>query len=545
MTQMERRDFLTFLGAGSYAMLQSYQSIASSTKPSKVAKTSSAKDKVPFTPIQASSKDEFQVAPEYKYDILCKWNDPLGSSGVKGPESFGYNNDFTAFIPINAREGKKSSSEGLLFVNHETVTPLFVTGYKGEGPRNAADIQKEKLNLGASVLHIKQDLKTKKWSLVKDSKYTRRYTALYPEIAMSGPAKDDLVSGTGTYGNCSGGVTPWHTVLTCEENYDEVNRSENGLNWQSVPEEAVDEKKYGWVVEIDPFNEVTPKKHTALGRFAHENAAVRISKDKKLVIYMGDDKADQCLYKFVSSGRYSTKMSRQESSTLLESGTLFVADLQNKKWLPLDLQKNPKLQEAGFKSQSEVLIDTRRASAAAGGSPLDRPEDCEIDPKDGSVYVAFTNNSNKKNHHGHILHLREKNNEAEALDFDFDIILAGGELSGISCPDNMVFDPEGRLWVSCDISSAKLSKEPYQAFANNGFYLVHLTGPERGKAIQFASAPVEAELTGPSFTPDGKTLFLSVQHPGEMSKDISKPTSTWPNSDGSTPAPAVVVIQRR
>ena len=88
-----------------------------------------------------------------------------------------------------------------------------------------------------------------------------------------------------------------------------------------------------------------------------------------------------------------------------------------------------------------------------------------------------------------------------------------------------------------------MNKPPYEKFGNNGLFVLIRNGEDAGNVYQVASAPTDAELTGPFFAPDGETLFLSVQHPGEGSKDLSNLTSNWPNGGTSAPQSAVVAIQ--
>lgn len=172
-----------------------------------------------------------------------------------------------------------------------------------------------------------------------------------------------------------------------------------------VPE--LDPTHYGWVVEIDPFDPNSkPKKHSMLGRFAHENAVMTLGRSGRPVVYTGDDANDQCLYKFISDDVYRPELGNQNSK-LLEKGTLYVADMGSLKWIPLDLNKTPELQEK-YSTQGEVLVNTRDAAHFVGGTPLDRPEDVEIHPFDGSVYVAFTNNLNHGNYYGQIYRIVEK-----------------------------------------------------------------------------------------------------------------------------------------
>jgi len=487
-----------------------------------------------FRPIRPSSQDQLILPRGYKYDIVATWGEDFGNG-----EKFGYNNDFTCYFGSNP-------NEGLLWVNHEYIghMSIFVTGYKEEpgGPkRSAQQIAIEKYNLGGSVIHIRKG-QDGKWSIVKGSQYNRRITANTP-INLTGPAKEDAaVSGVtqviGTFANCSGGKTLWNTALSGEENYAEIVE-----DWSENPEvPALNPTHYGWVVEIDPFDPTsTPKKHSMLGRFAHENAVMTLGRSGRLVVYSGDDADDECVYKFVSNGVYNPELGK-ENSRLLEEGTLYVADMGANKWIPLNLNKTPKLREK-YKTQGEVLVNTREAAKLVGGTPLDRPEDVEIHPRDGSVYIALTNNTKHGNYFGQIYHLVEENNDHESTSFVYEIFISGGPQSGFACPDNLMFDQTGNLWVCAGISSDKINQGAYKPFGNNGLFMIPTEGPNRGKVMQFASAPVQAELTGTWLAPDGETLFMSVQHPGEESTDVNNPTSRWPYGD--IPRPSVVAITRQ
>jgi hypothetical protein len=351
----------------------------------------------------------------------------------------------------------------------------------------------------------------------------------------------------GTLANCSGGRTPWHTVLSCEENYLDCNGTTGegeyrGLRWAELPHHRIDERQYGWVVEVDPFGELPPVKHSALGRFAHENTAWRLGRTGRLVIYMGDDAQDQYFYKFVSKEKHVPTAPRADQRKLLTEGMLYVADFAQGTWLPLDLERNAALKEAGFKSQAEVLLGARDAAKKVEATPIDRPEDCEVHPLDGTVYIALTNSKKHGNLFGQIIRLIEDRDDAEGESFRFEIFLAGGPQTGLACPDNLCFDKNGNLWVACDISGAAMHKGAYGPFGNNGYFFVPTSGPSTGEAFQFASGPTDAELTGPWFTEDEDTLFLSIQHPGSGSKSLDQLTSHWPHGGDALPRPAVVAI---
>lgn len=344
---------------------------------------------------------------------------------------------------------------------------------------------------------------------------------------------------TGTFANCSGGVTLWNTILSCEENFDSV----------VADTKLKDETHYGWVVEVDPFDPNSiPKKHTALGRFSHENTAMTLAPNGQLVVYMGDDANDQYVYKYVSRGSYS-KSTGKANARLLEEGTLYVANFGKGKWIALDYGKNEALQKAVdstgkllFTSQADVLVKCREAAKAVGATAMDRPEDLEVHPIDGSVFISLTNNSKHGNFYGQIVRLFPKDNNHAAEEFTFEIFAAGGPQSGFAAPDNLAFDSAGNLWVVTDISSSSMNSGIYKTFGNNGVFFIPTSGSDKGVAAQFASAPVGAEMTGPWFAPDEKTLFMSVQHPGENLESYEAPTSHWPKGGTSIALPGVVAI---
>ncbi|HAA22345.1 MAG TPA: alkaline phosphatase, partial [Cytophagales bacterium] len=275
------------------------------------------------------------------------------------------------------------------------------------------------------------------------------------------------------------------------------------------------------------------QKHVALGRFAHECCTVYELEDKRVVAYSGDDANDEFLYKFISS---------QPSS--LKEGILYVADTVNGQWISLDWEAQPLLQEK-FKDQTEVLVRVREAARMLGATELNRPEDIEIDPVTGNILVSLTNNKPKGDLHGSILKIEETDGAFDALTFQASTYYAGGEESGFSCPDNLAFDMSGNLWITTDMSGSAMNKGdgPYMPFKNNSLFVIPRYGADAGKVIRVVSAPRDAELTGPWFSPDGKTLFLSVQHPGEQTRDLTEPTSTWPFDTDGIPKPAVVAIQ--
>lgn len=502
---------------------------------------------IPFRPIAPTSADTLTLAEGFSSQILASFGDDIGNG------SFGMDSDFTAFFPIDLLDkgfdlarphfgwtpATASSTEGLLVVSHETPMPMFGSGYSGEGPKTAEQIRKEHGIVGLSVMRVAN--RDGRWQIVKDSPLNRRYDGL-SHLQLTGPAAtlDGGPAAVGTIDNCSGGVTPWGTALSGEENIQDYTPAPPvGYGW---PVDPYDKRHYGYIVEVDPFDPAAmPRKHTAMGRFRHENVAIRVAPDGTVAAYMGDDKRNSCVYKFVAERKLTDLRDRASNMDILTAGRLYVANFGTGRWLLLDHARDEKLQKR-FASQAEVLADARAAGLEAGGTPVDRPEDIEVHPVDGSVYVSLTNNYEHGNFHGHIVRILEDGNEPGALTFDWDIIAVGGAQSGFSCPDNLLFDAQSRLWMCSDVSDSDVGRGIYEFQGNNSLYLVSTSGDDRGSVYRFASAPHGAEMTGPSWTPDGKTLFLSIQHPGGDSKSLDKLTSHWPDGGDAIPRGSVVAI---
>jgi len=503
---MQRRDFLQFLGFSTVMMTMPKELLAMSKTPNH--------HSFPF--LKPSREDKVELSEGLNYSILMKTGEAINAK-----ERFGSNNDFIAFHSLSA-------TSAILWVNHEYMMPVLINGNE----RSKENIDLEMKEVGGSLLELKKE--NNEWKVVKNSPYNRRLDANTKiPFAWNEKIKGDSFA-LGTMGNCAGGKTPWGTFLTCEENYDlfwgdrdskgkEVGK--NIFNWDKFYPR--DPEHYGWVVEIEPLTGKS-KKLISLGRCAHECAAVTKAKNGKVVAYTGDDHNDEHFYKFIS-----------DSNDSLEKGKLYVANLEKGEWVSLVLSEQPILQKH-FKSQTEVQIYAREAAKLVGATPLARPEDIEFDPLTGNVLVTLTNNKPKGNFHGSILKVMETDNDPGSLTFKHDTFLAGGKELGFACPDNMVFDKAGNLWFTSDISGDNIEKGAYEGFGNNSLFVFLRSGPHQGKVYRIANAPVDAEFTGPCFDPDYKTLFLSVQHPGEFSESLDKLTSHWP--DGGKPLSCVLTI---
>jgi len=491
----------------------------------------------------------------------------------------------------------------LLCINHEIcyLSHYWPDGRVPEHPDGAMRALAEQSAIGHSVVEIRRVDGT--WVVAKDSPYNRRITgntlchirgpaAGHPRLQTSEDPTGARV--LGTLANCSGGQTPWGTILSGEENIYRFFRTpthEDGtldvgietehltrmffggdpyFSWYQhasrfdVGQEPHEPNRFGWVVEIDPRDPTAPPiKHTALGRFFHEGAEVVLNADGRIVVYMGDDSGDEYLYRYVSAGVYDPD-DRQNASSLLDDGTLYVArfDDDGLTWMPLDIAEEPFASSQVFASQGDLLIETRQAADLVGATPMDRPERVTVSPRTGRVVVALTKHKNRTtanaanprtpNPCGHLLELIPPDGDHVAERFAWTVLLMAGdpkdpdsgavyhpEVSDngwFAAPDNCIFDPGGRLWITTD-GSERLG------FAD-GLYACHTEGERRACTRLFFRGPVGSELTGPCFSPDGRSMFLSVQHPGADS-EFADPNTRWPDFDPTRPPRSAVVVLTR
>ena len=401
----------------------------------------------------------------------------------------------------------------------------------------------------------------------------------------------------GTFNNCANGQTPWGTYLTCEENFNSffgantegsVNADQKRYGISAKPSDyqwhKFDERfdvtknpnepnRHGWVVEIDPNDpNSTPLKRSALGRFKHENAALTINKDNHVVVYLGDDERGEHLYRFVSKNKYQ-KGNDAANRNLLEEGTLYVAqfDMEDKalkgqgRWLELTFGKNGLTPENGFNSQAEVLIFARRAATQVGATTMDRPEWVAVHPNNEYVFCTLTNNKNRgkegqpvggpnpreKNNYGQIVRWMPVKGDHTAEMFAWDLYLIAGNptvnqgnlYAGseninannmFNSPDGIGFDKAGRLWIQTDGNYSNKGE-----FAGQGNNQMLCGDPITGEIHRFLTGPVACEITGLTFSPDQKTMFIGVQHPGEELQ-----ASNFPAGGSSKPRSTIMMITR-
>ncbi|MER7411927.1 PhoX family protein [Streptomyces cacaoi] len=577
-----------------------------------------------FTPVEPNTADAVTVPEGYGQNIVIRWGepilrgapdfDPARQSARAQAGQFGYNNDFLSLLPLHSERHRQ-----LLVANHEyTNEELMFAGYDPEAPTRE-QVEIAWAAHGMSVVVVREEQRTGALRAVPRHRLNRRITAT-TEFELTGPAAESAPLRTsadpdgrrvrGTLANCAGGTTPWGTVLSGEENYNQYFANAQQVTdaraaaalkrygftdgaserrWErfdarfDLGKEPNEANRFGWVVEIDPYDpESTPRKHTALGRFKHEAAQPRLTRDGRAVVYMGDDERFDYFYKFVSSKRMRRGTGaevRRHNLSLLDEGTLYVARLSGNspaeeidgegtlpedgefdgtgRWIPL--ASGDRSFVDGM-SAEEVYVFTRLAADKAGATKMDRPEDVEPSPRTGRVYVALTNNTDRgkdgkagpdeanprnANKHGQVLEFAERGDDPAGRRFDWRLFLVCGDpedpgtyfggfpkdqVSPISCPDNVAFDDYGNLWISTDGN---------ELGSHDGLFGVATAGPQRGRVRQFLTVPRGAETCGPVV--QERRVLVAVQHPGEVDgASVEKPASSWPDGPGRYVRPAVV-----
>ena len=640
-------------------------------------------------------KDDLVVPDGFHYQLIAQWGDRLGPESDPGQQiQFGYNNDYTGILPIAG-----TSDEFWLFVNNEELgtrpwlmayeevvgksLPKFELRPEGgalimylEGERigkrhlflDKVPLTREQRSviqkicevgleeLGVSILRVKRrpDGSFRPMSGETGHKrittISRQGSGTREPVRVSGPSAPFFQHPPqGTFGNCSGGTSPWGTFLTCEENIHNhvadavTSRGEShpdvatrfflsGDRFSPIPRfiggmssglaKPLDGRHFGWVCEVEPeTGKIT--KHTGLGRFRHENAALRVEKGQPLAVYMGDDRRGGHLWKFVSD-QVIEDPKDPANSNLLTRGTLFVGKLSGDgtgTWIPLKPNTQLKVPDAshyftghlwlpdrphghhvavgpkagkygGISEQAWVdsivnhagkpfhqcvlgdlvdplpleghtledlklgvlHMDAYAMANAVGGTPVARPEDLEVHPIDGSVYIAFTDASGSSSgspdmrvfpdskhtnsrQYGAIYRIVEGGDgpkgPTDARQFRWKPFAASGEFAeqggGFAHPDNLVFDSRGNLWMVTDISTSTLNQPVSRKgssapgaknfagiFGNSALFMIPTSGPKAGVPHCFAIGPCESELTGITFSPDEKSLIIAIQHPGEL-----------------------------
>ncbi len=338
--------------------------------------------------------------------------------------------------------------------------------------------------------------------------------------------------------------------------------------------------RFGWVVEIDPWNPNSlPVKRSALGRFKHESAGHVVGADNTVAVYLGDDERNDYMYKFVCAGKFNPT-NRAANRDLLDSGTLYVAKFNadgTGTWLPLVWGQGDLTAANGFADQAEVLIKARQAADRLGATMMDRPEWVAVHPTTREVYLTLTNNNRRgtstassnnpngsttagsarppldatnprqDNKYGHILRWNETGGNVGATTFAWDIFVECGDKAtalmpasryqgnivgdDLGAPDGLWFDKDGRLWIQTDQQGDGTGD-----WVNIGGNMMSCADPTTRKITRFMTSPRNCEVTGVVNTPDGKTMFVGIQHPGEdWAPGGFTAKSTWPDSGVNGP----------
>lgn len=526
MSEDTRRDFLkktgAFLSTAAAASIP-IQSVQASMK--------SKSFKIGFRPAEMKNDDQVNISRDYKYNIVSKSGDSISKTDVMGE-----NIDFLAYLP------GENDDHGFIWANNEAFHSNIVWGKKiTSSQKTKSQVEAEKKLVGGAYTEVKRSNGV--WTLIKDSQKSFKITASDP-IPMAGPCSKRMIEGT--LGNCGGGLTPWKTILTCEENYQNFYFKKNlddGMGWNKYFEK--NELDYGWVCEVD-VEKKSARKLSSLGRFAHEGATVYAEKNRPVVVYMGEDRKGGALFKFVSEDKYTGDDKKDED--LLLRGSLFAANLKKGRWEKLSphhpkIASDPAFKNI-YKTEALCLENASKVAKIIGATPLNRAEDIEIDPNSGDVLIALTNNSDAGDFYGQILKITEDGDHSTALSFTHNPYMTGGPNSGFSCPDNLCFGPDGSLYIATDVSGKDLGQGAMKTFKKNGLFKVEIDKGGNPIAVPILYAPFEAEVTGPVFSSDATTLFVSIQHPGELSFKTKKGyTSHWPSGKGR-PRSAIIAITK-
>ncbi len=546
-----------------------------------------------FTPIPIQTDGTVHVPDGYTWESVAKWGQPLFSdaeelsqeTGVSVGSSdrvFGENTDGMEAFVVGNRQ--------VIAVNHEYVnTKVNLPASEGE-TTSADDVLTLQNMQGVTVMEVADG--PDGWDIVVDSDLNRRITHNTP-MTMAGPAAGHPLlqtsadpAGTtalGTMNNCGAGKTPWGTYLTCEENFngyfgssdpafelpDGYGRYGIGLEGRygyerfderfDVSQNPNEPHRFGYIVEIDPTDPTsTPIKHTALGRFKHENAAAVIAPDGRVVVYMGDDERGEFMYKYVSNEPYTPG---GKTSELLDDGQLYVAKFSNDltgEWVALT-------PEATGMDEAEIAIFSRVAASNVGATTMDRPEWVAVNPVSVEGYCCLTNNRNRgvkpnaggddtsvngpnpraENNYGQIVRWYPSNDDHAADTFTWDLYVMAGnptvhddayggssnvnEGNLFNSPDGMMFDSTGLVWIQTDGNDG--NEGDFAGMGNNQM----LAGdPATGQIERFLTGPKGSEVTGLTWSADRRTMFVGIQHPA----------APFPDGEGMLPRSTLIAVRR-
>ena len=557
-------------------------------------------DRFAFEQLAPQTDGTVHVPEGYEWEVLVRWGDPLFSDAPAFDAAMGIPTEGSDRVFGENTDGMelfKVGNHELLVVNSEYVNPKINLAHTDDGmPTSAEDVLRLQNFQGVSVMEVTEG--PNGWDVVVDSPFNRRIHHNTP-MRLDGPAAgNDLLktqadpTGTvslGTFNNCGSGRTPWGTYLTCEENFngyfgateepalDDVQAA--GFARYGVST-AVDPNRYnyhgfdarfdisknpnephraGYIVEIDPAKpDSTPVKHTALGRFKHENAAYALAPDGRVIVYMGDDERGEFMYKWLSRDKY---VPGGDTSTLLSEGQLYVArfnDDMSGEWVALT-------PAATGMSEADIAIFSRMAASRVGATTMDRPEWIAVNPTAVEGYCCLTNNRNRgvkpnaggddtsvngpnpreANNFGQIVRWRPSGDTHASNTFEWDLyVMAGnpetqeGLYKGsaninagnmFNSPDGMQFDSTGIMWIQTDGDDSNAGD-----FAGMGNNQMLAGDPVTGEIRRFLTGPNGSEVTGLTWSADRRTMFVGIQHPD----------APFPDGEGALPRSSIVAVKR-
>ncbi|WP_299148056.1 PhoX family phosphatase [uncultured Tateyamaria sp.] len=559
-------------------------------------------DRFAFEQLPIQTDGTVHVPEGYEWKILVRWGDPLFSDAPAFDATTGIPTEGSDRVFGENTDGMELFNIGggteLLVVNSEYVNTTTNLPQNEEGKvASAEDVLRLQNFQGVSVMEVTEG--ENGWEVVIDSPYNRRIHHNTP-MTIDGPAAGhDLLkteadpTGTaslGTFNNCGSGRTPWGTYLTCEENFngyfgatevpelDEATAAgfiRYGVNTEVDPnrynyhgfdarfdisKNPNEPHRAGYIVEIDPAKpDSTPVKHTALGRFKHENAAYALAPDGRVAVYMGDDERGEFMYKWLSRDKY---VPGGDTSTLLSEGQLYAArfnDDMSGEWVALT-------PAATGMDAAQIAIFSRMAASAVGATTMDRPEWVAVNPTAVEAYCCLTNNKNRgvkpnaggddtsangpnpreENNFGQIVRWRPDGDNHASNTFEWDLYVMAGnpvvhgdtayggsanvnEGNMFNSPDGMQFDTTGIMWIQTDGDD-----ENEGEFAGMGNNQMLAGDPVTGEIRRFLTGPNGAEVTGLTWSSDRRTMFVGIQHPD----------APFPDGEGSLPRSAIVAVKR-